>query len=233
MSELVKILWGYLAAVLGERSFHCAGSLLPLPRFLILTAQQPNILSLLGTWVQFLHSNQVSWIWILKIGSFYEFAGKCMYAYFDLLWIWFPCTWHRTWVEKFLHEVWSLLRSSYTLYTSCVAFRDIFCDIQKRNVVSGWNVFSEDLLLIRGKANVRHARRVRRSCDAEKMEIKFWRWRLSQRKQGYGGVWWSLRLTGAWILESDGHFCVGVFGRNLAFVAMKMFWHLVYFIKNL
>jgi hypothetical protein len=33
-------------------------------------------------------------------------------------------------------------------------------------------------------------------------------------------------------LESGGRFCVGAFGRNLASVVLKMFSHLIYFIKN-
>jgi hypothetical protein len=33
-------------------------------------------------------------------------------------------------------------------------------------------------------------------------------------------------------LESGGRFCVGAFGRNLASVAVKMFSHLIYFIKK-
>jgi hypothetical protein len=40
----------------------------------------------------------------------------------------------------------------------------------------------------------------------------------------YGGLWRSL--------ESGGRFCVGVFGRNLASVAFKMFSHSVFFIKK-
>jgi hypothetical protein len=40
----------------------------------------------------------------------------------------------------------------------------------------------------------------------------------------YGGVWRSL--------ESGGRFCVGAFGRSLASVAVKMFSHLIYFIKK-
>jgi hypothetical protein len=33
-------------------------------------------------------------------------------------------------------------------------------------------------------------------------------------------------------LESGGRFCVGAFGRNLFSVAVKMFSHLIYFIKK-
>jgi hypothetical protein len=33
-------------------------------------------------------------------------------------------------------------------------------------------------------------------------------------------------------LESGGRFCVGAFGRNLTSVAVKMFSHLIYFIKK-
>jgi hypothetical protein len=47
-------------------------------------------------------------------------------------------------------------------------------------------------------------------------------------ERGYGGaygeVWRSLRLVGIWSLESGGRFCVGAFGRNLASVAVKMFF---------
>jgi hypothetical protein len=48
----------------------------------------------------------------------------------------------------------------------------------------------------------------------------------------YSGVWRSLCLAGAWIVESGGRFCVGVFGRNLASVAVKMFSHLIYFFQT-
>jgi hypothetical protein len=47
-----------------------------------------------------------------------------------------------------------------------------------------------------------------------------------------GGVWWSLRLAGVWCLESGRRFCVGAFDKNLASVAVKMFSHLIYFIKK-
>jgi hypothetical protein len=43
-------------------------------------------------------------------------------------------------------------------------------------------------------------------------------------RQGYSGVWRNL--------ESGGRFCVGAFGRNLVSVAVKMFSHLIYSIKN-
>jgi hypothetical protein len=33
-------------------------------------------------------------------------------------------------------------------------------------------------------------------------------------------------------LESEGRFCAGAFGRNLASVAVKMFSHLIYFTKK-
>jgi hypothetical protein len=48
----------------------------------------------------------------------------------------------------------------------------------------------------------------------------------------YGGVWRSLRLAEFWSLESGGCFCIGAFGRNLASVAVKVFSHLIYFIKT-
>jgi hypothetical protein len=51
-------------------------------------------------------------------------------------------------------------------------------------------------------------------------------------KRGYGGIWQSLRLARVWSLKSGSRFCAGVFGRNLAPVAMKMFSHLIHFIKK-
>jgi hypothetical protein len=54
------------------------------------------------------------------------------------------------------------------------------------------------------------------------MQTRIW-WRL----------WWSLAESAfGEILESGGRFCVGAFGRNLASVAVKMFSHLIYFIKK-
>jgi hypothetical protein len=52
------------------------------------------------------------------------------------------------------------------------------------------------------------------------------------------GLWQSLRWGLAESafgesLESGGRFCVGAFDRNLASVALKMFSHLIYFIKKL
>jgi hypothetical protein len=35
-----------------------------------------------------------------------------------------------------------------------------------------------------------------------------------------------------WSLQSGGRFCVGAFGRNLASVAVKMFSHLICFLKK-
>jgi hypothetical protein len=52
-------------------------------------------------------------------------------------------------------------------------------------------------------------------------------------KQGYGGIWRSLKLSGIWSLKSDGRLCVAVFGRNLALVALKMLPHLMSFMKKL
>jgi hypothetical protein len=48
---------------------------------------------------------------------------------------------------------------------------------------------------------------------------------------GSGGVcvWREYRV---WSQESGSPFCVGAFGRNLASVAVKMFSHLIYFIKT-
>jgi hypothetical protein len=48
----------------------------------------------------------------------------------------------------------------------------------------------------------------------------------------YGGVWRSLGLVGVWSLESGDRFYVGMFGRNLASVAVKIFSHLIYFIQK-
>jgi hypothetical protein len=50
-------------------------------------------------------------------------------------------------------------------------------------------------------------------------------------QRGDGGVCRSLRLAGVW-LESSGSFCTGAFGRNLASLAVKMFSHLIYFIRT-
>jgi hypothetical protein len=50
-------------------------------------------------------------------------------------------------------------------------------------------------------------------------------------KRGYGGVWRSVRLAKVWSLQSGDRFCIGAFGRNLASVAVKVFSHLIYFIK--
>jgi hypothetical protein len=38
-------------------------------------------------------------------------------------------------------------------------------------------------------------------------------------------------MAPVWGLESGGLFCVGAFGRNLATVAVKIFLHLIYFIR--
>jgi hypothetical protein len=82
-------------------------------------------------------------------------------------------------------------------------------------------------------ANIRHGLY---ECAVPEMRKK---WKLSsdggdsgskKYKQGYGGVWRSLRLCGS--LESGGRFCVGEFGRNLAPVAVKMFSHTLLFIKK-
>jgi hypothetical protein len=76
--------------------------------------------------------------------------------------------------------------------------------------------------------------RVRRPCDAEKNEIKFWRRRLWQQEMQtrlWWCLWWCLRLAGVW--GQAVRFCVGAFGRNLDLVAVKMFSHLIDFIKKL
>jgi hypothetical protein len=54
------------------------------------------------------------------------------------------------------------------------------------------------------------------------MQTRLW-WRL----------WWGLTESAfGGNLESGGRFCVGAFDRNLASVAVKMFSHLIYVIKN-
>jgi hypothetical protein len=46
-------------------------------------------------------------------------------------------------------------------------------------------------------------------------------------------LWWGLAESALGrSLESGGQFCVGAFGRNLASAAVKMFSHLIYFIKK-
>jgi hypothetical protein len=70
------------------------------------------------------------------------------------------------------------------------------------------------------------------SCDAEKTESSDGGDSSSKKcKQGYGGVyggiWQNLHLAGVWSLELGGQ-CAGVFGRNLASVALKTFSHLIY-----
>jgi hypothetical protein len=45
--------------------------------------------------------------------------------------------------------------------------------------------------------------------------------------------WWGLAESAfGGSLESGGRFCVGAFGRNLASVAVKIFSHLIYFIRK-
>jgi hypothetical protein len=71
---------------------------------------------------------------------------------------------------------------------------------------------------------------VRHSCYAEKIEISSDGGDSGSKKckRGYGGA-----HGGVWLsLESGGRFCIGAFGRNLASVAVKMFSHLIYFIKK-
>jgi hypothetical protein len=54
------------------------------------------------------------------------------------------------------------------------------------------------------------------------MQTRLW-WRL----------WWSLAESAfGGSLESDGRYCVSAFGKNMASVVVKMFSHLIYFIKN-
>jgi hypothetical protein len=49
-------------------------------------------------------------------------------------------------------------------------------------------------------------------------------------KRGYGGGLAESAFDGS--LGSGGRFCVGAFARNLASVAVKMFSHLIYFVKK-
>jgi hypothetical protein len=53
-------------------------------------------------------------------------------------------------------------------------------------------------------------------------------------KRGYGDAYGGGLAESAFSggLESGGRFCVGAFGRNLTSVAVKMFSHVVYFIKT-
>jgi hypothetical protein len=73
--------------------------------------------------------------------------------------------------------------------------------------------------------------RVQRSCDAEKKQIRIWRWQLWQQEMQTklwlsGGVSvWQDDMS----LKSGGLFCVGAFDRNLASVAMEVFSHLTDF----
>jgi hypothetical protein len=64
---------------------------------------------------------------------------------------------------------------------------------------------------------------VHRSCDAVKDQISSDGDDSDSKKvkQGYGGAWQSL--------ESGCMFYVGVIGRNLALIAVKLFSHLSYF----
>jgi hypothetical protein len=67
--------------------------------------------------------------------------------------------------------------------------------------------------------------RVRRSFDAEKIEIKFWRlrlwWKICNRGYAFGGS-----------MESGGRFYVIALNRNLALVSVKMFSHSVLFTEK-
>jgi hypothetical protein len=89
-------------------------------------------------------------------------------------------------------------------------------------------------------AYVRHARLYERAVRAMRKKLK-----LSSDvgdpgnktcKRGYGGacggVWRNIRCTRAWSLELGDRFCVSVFGRNLASVAVKMFSRLVHFLRK-
>jgi hypothetical protein len=46
-------------------------------------------------------------------------------------------------------------------------------------------------------------------------------------------LWWGLAESAfGGSVESGGRFCIGAFGRNLASVAVKMFSHLILFVKK-
>jgi hypothetical protein len=86
---------------------------------------------------------------------------------------------------------------------------------QKRNIRIFTAVKNSNLLKLSSDGGDSGSRKCKRSCSGT-----------------YGGVWWSLLLAGVWSLESGGRFCVGSFDRNLASVAVKMFSHLIYFVKK-
>jgi hypothetical protein len=54
------------------------------------------------------------------------------------------------------------------------------------------------------------------------MQTRLW-WRL---------LWGLAESAFVGSLESGGRFCVGAFDRNLASVAVKMFKHFIYFLRN-
>jgi hypothetical protein len=78
---------------------------------------------------------------------------------------------------------------------------------------------------------------VRLSCDAEKLKISPGGGDYGRRKCrrgytcAYGEVRRNLRLTEVWRMESGGWFCISVFGRNVASVAVKIFAKLICTIK--
>jgi hypothetical protein len=59
--------------------------------------------------------------------------------------------------------------------------------------------------------------------------VDYWKQEIKTRL--WWRLWWGLAESGR-NLESSGRFCVGVFGRNLALVAVKMFSRLIFFIKK-
>jgi hypothetical protein len=77
---------------------------------------------------------------------------------------------------------------------------------------------------------------VRRSCDAKKIKLSSDGGDSDSKKckRGYGGaygwVWRSLRLAG--VCSQAVGLALVLFGRNLASVAVKMFPHLIYFVKK-
>jgi hypothetical protein len=72
---------------------------------------------------------------------------------------------------------------------------------------------------------------VRRSFDAEKIGILTVATLVARNTKR---LWWGLAESAfGGSLESGGRFYVVAFGRNLASVAVKMFSHLIYFIKKL
>jgi hypothetical protein len=81
--------------------------------------------------------------------------------------------------------------------------------------------------------------RVHRFCEVERLRLRSDGGDSGSKKckrscDGvYGVVWRSLHLMGVWSLESGGsRVGVGVFGRNVAEVAVEKYWRFIYFIKK-